>query len=88
MAKFYVLARRHPKARFAVLDVEEDEPNSYSFISGEHEGSFLAVALVVMSTKSQVIGFVLPLGTGVFVVQQVERRFLEENFTVTTRKLR
>ncbi len=58
VAKLYDLARRHPKTRFVVLDMEEDEPNIYSFISGEHEGSFLAGALAAMATKSQVIGFV------------------------------
>lgn len=58
VVKLYDMARRYPKTRFVVLDMEEDEPNIYSFISGEHEGSFLAGALAAMATKSQVIGFV------------------------------
>ncbi len=50
--------RDYPGTRFIVLDTVYDEPNMYSFVLAEHEGSFLAGALAAMSSKSKTIGFV------------------------------
>ncbi|XPV75119.1 MAG: BMP family ABC transporter substrate-binding protein [Desulfovibrio sp.] len=49
---------RYPATRFIVLDSIYDEPNMFSFVMAEHEGSFLAGALAAMSSKSKTIGFV------------------------------
>ncbi|SMF20677.1 BMP family ABC transporter substrate-binding protein [Desulfovibrio gilichinskyi] len=50
--------RKYPASRFIVLGTVYDEPNIFSFIMSEHEGSFLAGALAAMASKSKVIGFV------------------------------
>lgn len=50
--------RKYPATRFIVLGTVYDEPNIFSFIMAEHEGSFLAGALAAMASKSKIIGFV------------------------------
>ncbi|MBI9112470.1 BMP family protein [Maridesulfovibrio ferrireducens] len=50
--------RNYPGTRFIVLDTVYDEPNMFSFVLAEHEGSFLAGALAAMASKSKKIGFV------------------------------
>ena len=50
--------RNYPGTRFIVLDTVYDEPNMFSFVLAEHEGSFLAGALAAMRSKSKTIGFV------------------------------
>ena len=50
--------RRYPATRFVVLDMAQDEPNVFSFVLAEHEGSFLAGALAAMVSKTKTIGFV------------------------------
>ncbi|MGL1930885.1 MAG: BMP family ABC transporter substrate-binding protein [Desulfotalea sp.] len=50
--------RRYSATRFILLDAVYDEPNIYSFVLAEHEGSFLAGALAAMASKSKTIGFV------------------------------
>ncbi|CCO25486.1 BMP family ABC transporter substrate-binding protein [Maridesulfovibrio hydrothermalis] len=50
--------RRYPATRFIVLDTVYDEPNMFSFVLEEHEGSFLAGALAAMASKSKIIGFI------------------------------
>lgn len=50
--------RRHSATRFILLDAVYDEPNIYSFVFAEHEGSFLAGALAALVSKSKIIGFV------------------------------
>lgn len=50
--------RNYSSTRFILLDVMYDEPNMFSFVIAEHEGSFLAGALAAMASKSKVIGFV------------------------------
>ncbi|WP_291328883.1 BMP family ABC transporter substrate-binding protein [Desulfovibrio sp. UCD-KL4C] len=50
--------RKYPATRFIVLGTVYDEPNIFSFIMAEHEGSFLAGALAAMASKSKIIGFI------------------------------
>lgn len=62
--------RRYPATRFIVLDTVLDEPNMFSFLLAEHEGSFLAGALAAMVTKTNILGFVSVVDT------KFQRRFL------------
>lgn len=62
--------RSYPATRFIVLDTVRDEPNIFSFILAEQEGSFLAGALAAMASKSNIIGFVSVVDT------PFQRRFL------------
>lgn len=62
--------RRYPATRFIVLDTVRDEPNIFSFVLAEHEGSFLAGALAAMVSKTKKIGFVSVIDTS------FQRRFL------------
>ncbi len=62
--------RKYPATRFIVLDTVRDEPNIFSFILAEHEGSFLAGALAAMVSKTKKIGFVSVVDT------PFQRRFL------------
>ena len=55
--------RKYPATRFIVLDTVRDEPNVYSFVLADHEGSFLAGALAAMVSKSGKIGFVSVVDT-------------------------
>lgn len=48
----------YPAIRFILLDTFLDEPNVYSFVLADHEGSFLAGALAAMASQSGKIGFV------------------------------
>ncbi|SEA49413.1 basic membrane protein A [Desulfuromusa kysingii] len=50
--------RNYSATRFILLDAVYDEPNMFSFVIAEHEGSFLAGALAAMASKSKIIGFV------------------------------
>lgn len=50
--------RKYPATRFIVLDTVRDQPNVYSFVLADHEGSFLAGALAAMASKAGKIGFV------------------------------
>lgn len=63
-------ARKYPATRFILLDTVRDEPNIYSFVLADHEGSFLAGALAAMVSKSGKIGFVSVVDTS------FQRRFL------------
>ncbi len=49
---------KYPATRFIVLDTVRDQPNVYSFVLADHEGSFLAGALAAMASKTGKIGFV------------------------------
>ncbi|WP_245543787.1 BMP family ABC transporter substrate-binding protein [Maridesulfovibrio salexigens] len=62
--------RKYPATRFIVLDTVRDEPNVYSFVLADHEGSFLAGALAAMSSKSNKLGFISIVDT------DFQRRFL------------
>lgn len=62
--------RKYPATRFIVLDTVRDEPNVYSFVMADHEGSFLAGALAAMVSKSKILGFVSVVETS------FQRRFL------------
>jgi len=64
------LVRQYPATRFIVLDTVLDEPNMFSFVLAEHEGSFLAGALAALASKSKQIGFVSVVDT------PFQRRFL------------
>lgn len=50
--------RKYPATRFIVLDAVRDQPNVYSFVLADHEGSFLAGALAAMASKTGKLGFV------------------------------
>ncbi|NDV25232.1 BMP family ABC transporter substrate-binding protein [Desulfovibrio sp. JC010] len=63
-------ARKYPATRFIILDTVRDEPNIYSFVLADHEGSFLAGALAAMASKSGKLGFVSVVDT------PFQRRFL------------
>jgi len=61
------VAPQYPNTRFAIFNIEVDEPNVTSVIFKEHEGSFLAGALAAMVTGNasipgindkKVIGFI------------------------------
>ena len=62
--------RRYPATRFIVLDTVRDEPNMFSFVLAEHEGSFLAGVLAALVTKTNTLGFVSVVDT------PFQRRFL------------
>ncbi|WDP93142.1 MAG: BMP family ABC transporter substrate-binding protein [Desulfobacter sp.] len=62
--------RKYPATRFIVLDTVRDEPNMFSFVMAEHEGSFLAGALAAMASKTGILGFVSVVDT------PFQRRFL------------
>ncbi|WP_432735311.1 BMP family ABC transporter substrate-binding protein [Maridesulfovibrio sp. FT414] len=62
--------RRYPTTRFIVLDTVRDEPNMFSFVLAEHEGSFLAGVLAAKATKSNILGFISVVDT------PFQRRFL------------
>ncbi len=63
-------ARKYPATRFILLDTVRDEPNIYSFVLADHEGSFLAGALAAMVSKTGKLGFVSVVDTS------FQRRFL------------
>ena len=63
-------ARKYPATRFIILDTVRDEPNVFSFMLADHEGSFLAGALAAMVSKSGKLGFVSVVDT------PFQRRFL------------
>lgn len=50
--------RKYSATRFILLDAVYDEPNIYSFVFAEHEGSFLAGALAALASQTKTIGFV------------------------------
>jgi len=68
--KLVDFVRQYPATRFIVLDTMLDEPNMFSFVMAEHEGSFLAGALAALASTSKQVGFVSVVDT------PFQRRFL------------
>lgn len=52
------IAKQQPKAKFAIVDAQVNEPNVASILFKENESSFLAGVVAGMVTKSNKIGFI------------------------------